>query len=107
MKSMKAVKSVKSVSRRLGSGMMKIAGGTPDEFRYSTNNLECSNCIFDFEHTRDVRSVFLELSLPIIENLESQIALRYEDYGGRIGSNVSPKIAASYRLIEDLLIRAS
>jgi iron complex outermembrane receptor protein len=83
------------------------AGGTPDEFRYSTNNLECSNCIFDFEHTRDVRSVFLELSLPIIENLETQIALRYEDYGGQIGSNVSPKIAASYRPIEDLLIRAS
>lgn len=83
------------------------ANGVPDEFRYSTNNLECSQCIFDFEHTRDVRSVFLELSLPIIENLETQIALRYEDYGGQIGSNVSPKIAASYRPIEDLLLRAS
>ena len=83
------------------------ANGVPDQVRYSTNNLECSNCIFDFEHSRDVRSVFLELSLPLIENLETQIALRYEDYGGQIGSNVSPKIAASWRPIEDVLIRGS
>lgn len=83
------------------------ANGVPNEFRYSTNNLECSNCIFDFEHDRDVRSAFLELSLPFMENVETQIALRYEDYGGQIGSNISPKLAASWRPTDDVLLRAS
>ena len=76
--------------------------------RYSgiTNNLECSSCIFNFDDTRDIRSIFLELSLPFAENVETQIALRYEDYED-IGSAVSPKLAASWRPMEELLLRAS
>ena len=49
----------------------------------------------------------MELSLPFIENVETQIALRYEDYGGNIGSEVSPKIAMSWRPMDSLLIRGS
>lgn len=83
------------------------ADGNVSETAYITNNLECSGCIFNFDHERDVSSVFMELSLPFIENVETQIALRYEDYGGEIGSNVSPKVAMSWRPIDDLLVRAS
>lgn len=81
--------------------------GQPNEFTPNiTNNLECANCIFNFSDTRNIDALFLELSLPIIENVETQIALRYEDYGP-LGDNVSPKVAFSWRPIEDLLIRAS
>ena len=36
----------------------------------------------------------------------SQVALRYEDYED-IGSALSPKVAASWRPVEELLLRAS
>jgi len=72
-----------------------------------TNNLECSNCIFNFDDERNIQAVFLELSLPFAENVESQLALRWEDYGGNIGSQVSPKIALSWRPVEELLLRSS
>jgi outer membrane receptor protein involved in Fe transport len=72
-----------------------------------SNNFECAMCAFNYNDDRDTTAVFMELSLPFIENVETQIALRYEDYGGNIGSEVSPKIAMSWRPIEDLLLRGS
>lgn len=81
--------------------------GVPDEFHYLSNNYECSSCIFNFDNTRDTSAVFVELSLPFIENVETQIAVRYEDYGGNIGSEVSPKIAMSWRPIDSLIVRGS
>jgi outer membrane receptor protein involved in Fe transport len=79
----------------------------PNEFTPNiTNNLECANCIFNFDDSRDIDAVFVELSLPFAENVETQIALRYEDYGS-LGTNVSPKVAISWRPVEELLLRAS
>ncbi|MSR11133.1 MAG: TonB-dependent receptor [Gammaproteobacteria bacterium] len=72
-----------------------------------TNNLECSGCIANFDDERDVDAVFLELSLPFLENVESQVALRWEDYGGNIGSDISPKVALSWRPFDELLLRTS
>ena len=34
-----------------------------------------------------VNAAFVELSLPFAENVETQVALRYEDYGGNIGGD--------------------
>jgi outer membrane receptor protein involved in Fe transport len=51
--------------------------------------------------------VFGELSLPFWDNVETQIALRFEDYGGQIGSELSPKVAMSWRPIDTLLVRGS
>lgn len=72
-----------------------------------TNNLECANCIFNFDDERSIQAVFLELSLPFADNVESQVALRWEDYGGNIGSQISPKFAISWRPVEELLLRTS
>ena len=83
------------------------ANGVPDEFHKVDNNFECANCIFNFDHERDTKAVFIEAALPFWENVESQIAVRYEDYGGNIGSEVSPKIALSWRPLETLLVRGS
>lgn len=81
--------------------------GVPNEFHYVSNNYECSLCAFDYDHDRDTKATFLELSLPFMENVETQIALRWEDYGGTIGDEISPKFAISWRPIETLLVRGS
>jgi outer membrane receptor protein involved in Fe transport len=81
--------------------------GVPDEFHYVSNNYECSSCIFNFDDTRDTSAAFFELSLPFLENVETQIAVRYEDYGGNIGSEISPKFAMSWRPTDSLIVRGS
>ncbi|MDX1492113.1 MAG: TonB-dependent receptor [Pseudohongiellaceae bacterium] len=81
--------------------------GVPNEFHYLSNNLECSYCIFNYDNHRNVKAVFTELSMPILENVETQFALRWESYGGNIGSEVTPKIAASWRPLDSLMFRGS
>ena len=83
------------------------ARGVPDEFHYLSNNLECSYCIFNYANERNVKAVFTELSLPVLSDVETQLALRWESYGGGIGSEVTPKLAASWRVREDVLLRGS
>lgn len=81
--------------------------GEPDAYHYVSNNYECSQCIFNYDHDRDVKSVFTELSLPLLDSIETQIALRWESYGGNIGSQVTPKVAMSWRPSDDWLLRSS
>ena len=81
--------------------------GVPNEFHKIDNNYECANCIFNFDHERTTKAVFVELALPFMENVETQIAVRYEDYGGQIGSEISPKFAISWRPTDELLLRGS
>ena len=83
------------------------ANGVPNAFHKVDNNFECAQCIFNFENQRDTTAVFLEIALPFMENIETQIAVRYEDYGGFIGSDISPKFAMSWRPIDSLLLRGS
>lgn len=81
--------------------------GTVAETHYVSNNYECSMCIFNYDHDRSTRALFAELSLPFWNNVESQIALRYEDYGGNIGGELTPKLAVSWRPVDELLLRSS
>jgi outer membrane receptor protein involved in Fe transport len=64
---------------------------------------------------RSVFSVFAELavplvspdmSIPLVESLDMQLAARYEDYDD-IGSVTKPRIALSWHLVEGLAVRAS
>jgi outer membrane receptor protein involved in Fe transport len=81
--------------------------GVPNAFHKVDNNYECANCIFNFENQRNTTAMFFEIALPFMENIETQIAVRYEDYGGFIGSDISPKFAISWRPTESLLLRGS
>jgi len=84
------------------------AFGVPNKFESEvTNNLECAQCIFNFDDSRSVNAAFVELSLPFAENVETQVAFRWEDYGGNIGGDISPKVALSWRPTDDLLLRGS
>ena len=60
----------------------------------------------DFDAERDVWAVFAEVALPLTDNLDVQVAGRFEDYGGGIGSTFDPKIAARWQVTEDLTLRA-
>ena len=83
------------------------AAGTPNDFVYASDNLGCSLCITTYENNRDVWALFSEFSIPLADNIETQVALRYEDYGGGIGSEVSPKLAISWRPTNSWLFRGS
>ena len=56
---------------------------------------------------QDVVALFGEIAMPVTEDLDIQIALRYEDYGGTIGDTVDPKLAVSYRATDTLSLRGS
>lgn len=81
--------------------------GVPNDFHYVSNNFECAACIFNYDHDRNVKAVFTEFSLPLLPAVETQLALRWEDYGGNIGNELTPKIAASWRPTDTVLLRGS
>ena len=56
--------------------------------------------------SRNVGSLFTELHLPLLENLDMQLALRYEDFSD-VGSTTVPKVALGWQVFEPLLLRAS
>jgi iron complex outermembrane recepter protein len=56
--------------------------------------------------SRHFYSVYSEVVLPILDNLEVDIALRYDNYQG-FGDTVNPKIAVAYRPMDNLLLRMS
>ncbi len=61
----------------------------------------------DFDVDQDVYAVFAELNAPLAENFEAQAAVRYEDYGGDIGSSFDTKLALRWEVSEFSAIRAS
>lgn len=61
----------------------------------------------DIYGEQDVYALFGELALPVSDDMDIQIALRYEDYGGTTGDTVDPKFAVSWRATEDFSLRGS
>ncbi len=61
----------------------------------------------DFDDERNIHAVFGELNLPFTPKLEMQLAVRWEDYGGAIGDEVSPKVALRWQPIESVALRGS
>ena len=55
---------------------------------------------------RHVFSLFGELSIPIIKNLDAQVAVRWDDYSD-FGSNVSPKVGIRWQPTPAVLVRGS
>lgn len=54
-----------------------------------------------------VAAVFFEARIPATDDLELQLALRYEDYLDLVGSSIDPKIAAHWRFHKNVSLRAS
>ena len=62
---------------------------------------------FPVEDDRGIGSVFGELSLPLAPSIESQVSLRFEDYGGDVGSSLDPKVALRWQATDALAFRGS
>ena len=56
---------------------------------------------------RGVYAGFGELSLPVTDSLNAQLAARFEDYGNKGGSSFDPKLSVKYQIIDQLALRGS
>ncbi|WP_333587361.1 TonB-dependent receptor domain-containing protein, partial [Phenylobacterium sp.] len=54
-----------------------------------------------------IYAVFGEASLPLTDNINAQLAIRYEDYGGQTGSTTNPKLALKWQVTDWLALRGS
>ena len=59
------------------------------------------------DEDQTIYAVFGELQVPLYDNLDMQFAVRYEDYGGDIGSTFDPKVAAKWTLSDTFALRGS
>lgn len=55
---------------------------------------------------RNYKAAYIEALVPIVGTLEGQVALRYDDYSD-FGSEVSPKLALSWRPTDWMMVRGS
>ncbi|WP_229217636.1 TonB-dependent receptor [Massilia forsythiae] len=56
--------------------------------------------------SRNVKAVYAELAVPVVKDLELQLAIRRDDYS-LIGATTNPKVAFSYRPTSWLMLRGS
>lgn len=57
--------------------------------------------------SRDVKAIFAEFDVPLAKDLNAQMAVRHDSYGGNIGSSTNPKVALRYQPSKDFLLRIS
>ena len=55
---------------------------------------------------RRVYSAYAEVGIPVLDQVEVQLAARYEDYSD-FGTTTKPKVAVKYRPMEEVIFRAS
>jgi iron complex outermembrane recepter protein len=55
---------------------------------------------------RDIKAVYAEMLLPIVQSLELNIAVRRDDYTG-FGATTNPKASIKYKPLEQLMFRGS
>lgn len=60
----------------------------------------------DYGGDRDVYAGFAELSIPLHDTLEMQVAARFEDYGSGVNS-FDPKVSVLWNPVEPLYLRGS
>jgi len=56
--------------------------------------------------SRDNTSIYAELAVPVMENLELQLAVRHEDYSD-FGTTTDPKVAFLWSINDDVSLRGS
>ncbi len=83
------------------------AGCTPAQLAAPTGALLFLGGAADRDLDRDVSAVFGELSLPITDSFQAQLAARYEDYGSGIGSTFDPKLSLRWQLADAFALRGS
>ena len=75
--------------------------------RYQSGNNRLNETIPAVFGTQDVYAFFGEANFPILDNLEVQTALRYEDYGDKGGDTTDPKVSAKWDVTDNFALRGS
>jgi len=57
--------------------------------------------------SQDVYAVFAEAQMEVFNGFELTGAIRYEDYGGLVGSTINPKLSARWQVTDFLALRGS
>jgi len=55
----------------------------------------------------DVYALFGEMSVPVTDDIQIQLAARYEDYGKDVGSTLNPKISVRWQINDWFALRGS
>ena len=63
--------------------------------------------LLETDVSRDMYAVFGELSLPITDTIQAQLAVRYEDYGSGVGDTTNPKLSVRWQATDWLALRGS
>lgn len=61
----------------------------------------------NFDADRDINAAFFEFQIPLTQDIDVQLAGRYEDYGDAIGSTFDPKVGIRWQATDALTIRGS
>lgn len=72
-----------------------------------TGVLASSAARVDTSSQRSIYGVYGELALPFTDAFNMQLAVRFEDYGGKVGSTIDPKAAFSWKFAEGFTLRGS
>ena len=72
-----------------------------------TGPLQFFGSAVDRDDDSNVKAVFGELQVPLLDNLNLNFAIRYEDYQGAIGSTTNPKVAVKWQAMDWLAFRGS
>ncbi|MBL8556357.1 MAG: TonB-dependent receptor [Phenylobacterium sp.] len=72
-----------------------------------TGPLQFFGSATDRDDDSNVKAIFGELQVPLLDNLNLNFAIRYEDYQGGIGSTTNPKVAIKWQALDFLALRGS
>ncbi len=61
----------------------------------------------DFSGSIDVYALFAEVNVPVLSWIDLNAAVRYEDFGGSVGSTVDPKVSLLIRPFDGLSLRGT
>ncbi|MEL6956820.1 MAG: TonB-dependent receptor, partial [Pseudomonadota bacterium] len=59
------------------------------------------------DEDQTIYALFGEVQIPLYDDVDVQLAMRYEDYGGDVGSTFDPKVAARWQATDSLAFRGS
>lgn len=63
--------------------------------------------INNYDLARNIYATFVEFSLPLLSNLDLDVAGRFEDYGSNGGSTTNPKVSLRWQATDTVALRGS
>ncbi len=89
-----------------GDGILDFEGDFEGDTFPFTSDVVNSSPTPDGAGSRKTNSVFVEFQVPVLDNLDVQLATRFEDFSD-VGNTTVSKIAFGWRPIEPILVRGS